>query len=137
MLLSPINRSSYLLQDINVMLDLSGCTFVLLADSEDIPEPLSRVCQRIAVNPATKNEAKGYVESVIKENKALYDCPELMFQQDAISYLTEYNVTHINMVVGAICRRHSYEASKSNVSKDEVVKTTAPMARQMAFHIGD
>lgn len=137
MLLSPINRGSYLLQDVNVMLDLSGCTFVLLADSEDIPEPLSRVCQRIAINPATKDEAKGYVESVIKESKALYDCPELIFQQDAISCLTEYNVTHINMVVGAICRRHSYEANRSNVSKDEVVKTTAPMARQMAFHIGD
>lgn len=137
MLLSPINRGAYLLQDVNVLLDLSGCTFVLLADSEDIPEALAKVCQRIAIEPATKEEAKGYVESVISENKRLYDCPELTFQQDAISCLTEYNVTHINMVVGAICRRHSYEANRSNVSKDEVVKTTAPMARQMAFHIGD
>ncbi len=135
-LLSPINRGAYSLQDANIMLDLSGCAFILLADSEEIPTALERVCQKIIISPATKEEAEGYVEAVILENKTLYDCPNLMFRHEAISCLAKYDVTHINTLVGAICRQHSFEAKDSFVGKEDVNKMTAQASRPMAFNIG-
>ena len=133
-MLSLVGRNAYMLHDVNVMVDLSACTFVLLA-TDRLPAPLAKVCQCVTIAPAAKEEVLSYVQATIDDYKRLYECPQLAFDQDAVVYLARQTVDNIHNAVETICRRHGFDNRACSVKRDEVGNAIATGARQIGFHI--
>ena len=135
-LLDAKNKSNYTLADVNVSVDLSGCTFVLVSATKNVHEALRAQSLFVTVAAANEEEKRAYVEGIFARQKDAYECDKLVLGAGAQAFLADKSVEYVYAVIESVCCEHSYDDKRYEVTASDLENAiNGVYESQMAFVI--